>query len=398
MSLAGRQQLQNTARPRKTKYSGLPRSLEKMRTKVPSASVQVRAPQMEGSRPGEQRSPSVARGAPGDSSQASLQPWEERRQQDETLVNRCLLVDASGGEPGSGSGAVCYSFDARQKFQQVLSKQDRVSDEQRFLAGERRSAAAAGTIAVGGGTVTGGAANRGLAATREPNGGSAPACHRSRSRSAGAFTQTAPGSVRLDGEHIDHTKIAPLREDPKLSRMSEEERGRQFSTYFSNALKDSLKMKCEVCADLAGKNMEKFQEWRVQEFRPDQPQRHGKFGRRVFDPQVKEMPLSNPLGVSEIDSMPQEEFQRQQERLHDFLDRSLPAGQQRHFEQYMPASEQPPRHVEMVNRVAVRSVMDGEQKNPMWGWGQNRHSDHTDFKLYSRPLGTSQIDRLVPIS
>merc|ERR1712118_397189 len=64
-------------------------------------------------------------------------PWEERRQQTETLVNQCLQSDAAATQ-GNAKAAMSYTFDARRMFLQSLSKQQRASDEQRFLAAEKR--------------------------------------------------------------------------------------------------------------------------------------------------------------------------------------------------------------------------------------------------------------------
>lgn len=143
-----------------------------------------------------------------------------------------------------------------------------------------------------------------------------------------------------NGGHIDHTKEAPVFEDDKLSKMTAEERDRCFSSYFQKeeyrqhsdnqgARVDALSGVKEI--------MTEYKSWQNHEFRADQPTRHGKFGRRVFDAQVKEPQV--PHQISGIDSKPMEEFNRQQELVHEFLDRSMPPKQTKHFEPYLPPAQ-----------------------------------------------------------
>lgn len=375
---AAMQQRLNKARPEKTSYSGLPPGLETMKIKDPPEKVQVRSSRSDGAGLG-----------------SSLQPWEERRQHTEALVNQCLPT----GAPGSTE--VAYSFDARRKFMQVLAKQCRASDEQRFLA------ASAG-------------------AQRSASSGARLDSRAARSRGAGAFAQSAPGGVRghfhssaalslgaagaeaagprddgprLDGSHIDHARLpAALKEDARLSTMTGHERSQQFSTHFGKAIGDGMALKQAAASDHAAFHP-RWEGHREHEFRSDNPDRHGKFGRRSFDPQVREKPVGNRHGVSEIERKPMHEFYRQTERVHDFLDRALPSGQSRHFMTYQPRSEQPKKYEELATRAPVRAVMDGERKHGALGFGQNRHSDRAiDMQLYSRPLGTSHMDKLVPLA
>merc|ERR1712070_513150 len=108
----------------------------------------------------------------------------------------------------------------------------------------------------------------------------------------------------------------------------------------------------------------------------DQARRLGKFGRRDFDPQVREKPVRNPNNCSQLEDKPMEEFWWQQERVDDFLNRTLPPGQKSHFEQYMPTCQKPLWHEDMATREKKHCVMDGDQKLPSLGFGQNRHSNH----------------------
>merc|ERR1712232_742128 len=127
----------------------------------------------------------------------------------------------------------------------------------------------------------------------------------------------------------------------------------------------------------------------------DHAKRLGKFGRKDFDPQVREKPVRNPNNVSQLEDKPMEEFFRQQERVDDFLTRASPSGQSKHFKQYLPTCENPLRNEDMANRMPQKCLMDGDQKLPTLGFGQNRHSNHaTDYRLFTRPLSNSQLDKL----
>lgn len=186
----------------------------------------------------------------------------------------------------------------------------------------------------------------------------------------------------------------PLREDPKFSTMTKKERDRQFTCYFREQANDCLAVKARIAKEQRDERERGYRLWQPYEPRADIPQRHGKFGRRAFDPQVRERPVVNPHGISEIENKPMEDFFRQQERVHDFLDRSFPPQQRSHFKTYLPTCEAPGKHVELASRAPVNSIMDGGQKKTNLGYGQFRHSDPTDMTLSFRPLGASQIDRL----
>lgn len=342
--------------------------------------------------------------------------WEDQRHQTELLVNEVFNKTNKGNATDTAAAEAVMCFNTRRKFKQVQAKQHRASEEQRFLGAERRTLAGGGAMTLGSSSSFMGSASNRLGA------GSAPPAVQAPTRGAGSHSLSSTSGVRghfhsslaahkagdthrwpititpaLDGEHIDHTKAAPLKADPKYSKLNAEEKSKQFTCYFGKALTDNFGRKCAAKED-AARDVEKYKSWQAPDFRPDLPQRHGKFGRRVFDPQVKEKPVQNPLGISEIESQPVEEFFHQQERVHEFLDRALPPGQENHFKTYLPKAEFPLRDVDMATREPIRFVMDGDQKMPSLGWGQNRHSDHSDYKLYTRPLGTSHMDRLIPIA
>jgi len=380
----GQQRKANVARPEKVGYSGLPPGLETMRSRAEREKVEVRS-----LRPADLYPATDNIGLLEDGLQSTVKPWEERRQQTETLVNQCLQSEAAQGTKAEMS----YTFDARRMFLQSLSKQQRASDEQRFLAAEKRLDQSGSTAME----------------SQARGAGSFPLSHQSgvlghfhSSTTIDEGARWPPRQpVNWDGSHIDHTKDPAQKEDPKYSKMDAKERSKQFTCYFgknASHTRDCNVIKMEA-VDGTKSVLGPFKSRQQHEYRADNPARHGKFGRRIFDPQVKEKPLQNTGNVSELESKPMEEFFWQQERVHDFLDRSLPPGQHKHFQTSLTTCEQANKHVEMANREPVRSIMDGDRKSSMLGWGQNRHSDRSlDMSLYSRPLGSSHMDRLIDLA
>jgi len=334
---------------------------------------------------------------------ATVQTWEERRQHTETLVNQALHSEPRGaplevGDDDDVASAeqpqgMAYTFEARRKFQQVLGAQTRASNERRFLSSQQRLGRSL--------TSGSGGLRRGHGAGAHST--SAPAGTRGHFHNGAAhhFAEESaawPGSLqsRLDGEHIDHSLAPEMRPNPKLSQMDARERDRQFSCYSDKKLYDADVLKRRVAqdqvADAGGWTSVQH------EFRHDCPQRHGKFGRRMFDPLVRELPLNNPRGISEVETKPTEEFCRQQERVHEFLERALPHGQTRHFQTYKPRCETVGKYNELASGEQVLSINEGGVKRHQHGFFQNRHSDRSDMKVYTRPLGASHMDRLIPLA
>jgi hypothetical protein len=377
----------NVARPDKVEYSGLPPGLETMRARAEREKVEVRS-----LRPADLYPATEKIGLLEDGVQSNVKPWEERRQQTETLVNQCLQSDAAATQ-GNTKAEMSYTFDARRMFLQSLSKQQRASDEQRFLAAEKR------LDQIGSYMMDAQARGAGAFPLNHQSG---VLGHFHSSTTINEGSRWPPKqTVNWDGSHVDHTKIPPQKEDPKYSQMTEKERAKQFSCYFgkdSSHQRDANTIKMESVEGTRS-TLGGFKSWQRPEFRADNPARHGKFGRRIFDPQVKEKPLHNLGNVSELESKPMEEFFWQQERVHDFLDRSVPPGQIKHFQTSLPTCEAASKHVEMAKRDPVRFVMDGDRMHSALGWGQNRHSDRSlDMQLYSRPLGGSHMDRLIDLA
>eukprot|EP00931_Biecheleriopsis_adriatica_P085836 TRINITY_DN60621_c0_g1_i1.p1 TRINITY_DN60621_c0_g1~~TRINITY_DN60621_c0_g1_i1.p1 ORF type:complete len:959 (+),score=179.16 TRINITY_DN60621_c0_g1_i1:74-2878(+) len=331
-------------------------------------------------------------------------PWEDKRQQTETLVNRCIMTeDTQRGMPGldstqpqqldvtmkSSKAEMAYSFEARRQFQQVLAKQQRASDERRFFAAEKS-----------GGRRMAGSRSVGPSSLNAP-GGVRGHFHNSNAVGLHQASHGWPQSldVRWDGSHIDHTRAEELRPNPKMSKMDRSERAKQFNTYVREMVPDCFEAKVKRSVDqYPDAQTDRYKSWSHHEFRDDVPQRYGKYGRRAFDPQVRERHQHNPHGLSEIDTKPVEDFNRQKDRVEEFLDRSLPPGQARHFKQYMPSAEKPHKYEDMVSREQVNFHMDGGIKKTAMGYGQNRHSDGTDYRLYTRPLHAGQMDRQVPMA
>lgn len=195
---------------------------------------------------------------------------------------------------------------------------------------------------------------------------------------------------------MDHTRDEELRPNAKLSKMTSAEKSRQFSTHFQATKQGPGDLKLQAAKD----QKEDLKKWEVfnHQFRSDLPQRHGKFGRRAFDPQVREKPVTNKYGVSEIDNKPVEEFMREQERIHEFLERKMPPGQQSQFETHQPRAHQPDKYQDMATREKCLTIMDGVNKRQEHGFFQNRHSHPQDMKLYTRPIGSHQLDCKVPLS
>lgn len=377
----------NVARPDRVEYSGLPPGLETMKSRAEREKVEVRS-----LRPADLYPATEKIGLLEDGVQSNVKPWEERRQQTEGLVNQNLQSDAAATQ-GNTKAEMSYTFDARRMFLQSLSKQQRASDEQRFLAAEKRLEQSGSTMME--------PSARGAGAFPLSHGsGLLGHFHSSATIQEGARWPPKQ-AANWDGSHIDHTKIPAQKEDPKYSKMTEKERAKQFSCYFgkdASHQRDSQAIKKEAVEGTRSNNGP-FKSWAPPEFRADNPARHGKFGRRIFDPTVKDKPLSNVGNVSELESKPMEEFFWQQERVHDFLDRSLPPGQTKHFKTSLPTCENCHKHEEMANRQPIRFVMDGDRKASALGFGQNRHSDRSlDMQLYSRPLGASHMDRAIDLA
>lgn len=284
--------------------------------------------------------------------------WDAKRTHSESLVNTMIsqgsasrAMSATAGAVGETTGAtgpesaetywpastapagapVSVSFDARRRFLQVHAKQERDSEQQRCIGMEKKELARQTSLLGQAGLAV---ANVGIN-FRGPHGHLGFSHHH-------LTNSVEPSRLKYEkelghawnGSYVDHTKAPPVFEDDRLSKMTAEERDRCFSTYFQKPDNQVAK----VDALMGVKDVtDNYKSWQNHEFRADHPQRHGKFGRRVFDAQVKEQLV--PHQISGIDSKPMEEFNRQQELVHEFLDRSLPPKQTKHFETYLPPAQ-----------------------------------------------------------
>mmetsp|Transcript_66637 Transcript_66637/g.124381 ORF Transcript_66637/g.124381 Transcript_66637/m.124381 type:complete len:941 (-) Transcript_66637:140-2962(-) len=327
---------------------------------------------------------------------------EDDRLHSEMLINDKLQIM---GKDTKSEAQMSYGFDARRAFMGVIDHHQRTSDESRLLAKERK--AMTGT----GGTLgsTGASmmtypgvqlqSSGGKAAVRAHFHNSCVVYTDKQEKRWPAAMHSDSLRVQLNGEHIDHNLVPAQKEDVKLSRMTKAERDKQFSCLFGKEAGTSRALKAKVALDQAGMVGEYDPNWSNFNPRPDAPQRYGKYGRRVFDPQVRSRTVSNPFGISQIEARPQEEARKQEERVHDILERQIPPGQTRPFKTYMPKAEAPTKQQELATRKRIESAMQGERKSNERGFGQMRHSDRaTDMYLYTRPLNASHMDRQLPMA
>jgi len=208
-----------------------------------------------------------------------------------------------------------------------------------------------------------------------------------------------PPVPQWNGAQIDHTKLPYVHEDDKIAYMTPGERARLWNTNFHTP--DLQAKKIEVLdhrRDILGP----YKPFKQYEAREDLPLREGMYGRRYFDPAVKTKPLENPGGVSEIDSKPMEEYWRSQEKLMEEMERTLPPKQRTHFDPSRKKCEMPLKHQTVGLKVPQHDTLWGERdsrkQDSMLGWGQTRANHYpTDYKTYSRPLGSSDLDRRVAL-
>lgn len=373
---------------------------------------------------------------PGGTKVGGVPHWDEKRHHAESIINQVVGDKGSFGSaarsprlmalldkhdllerPQRGAGSpirsaarglappdmdskmatapVAFTFEARRKFQQVLATHSRASDEQSFLGAEQRMARSLGS-----------ATNlRGTRCVHGAHSLSAPAGPRGHFHNTHAVHAADGGhgwprslDVRWEGAHLDHTKMPEMKPNPRYSKMDPSERAQQFSSHFGNASSgDSTSLKARA-AEHHTLSKDKYS-FSVHQHRDDQPQRHGKFGRRTFDPQVKERMVSNAHGMSEIETKPSEVYYWQQERDQDRAERALPPQHNVHFKANMVASEQPGKYQELASGAKVQFHSDGGTKQTRLGYLQCRMGDkEQDMKLYTRPLLTSQMDRRIPLT
>merc|ERR1712139_336813 len=151
-------------------------------------------------------------------------------------------------------------------------------------------------------------------------------------------------------------KLPYVQSDDKIAYMTPAERAALWNTNFHTP--DLQAKKIEVLdhrRDILGV----WKSFKQYEAREDLPLREGMYGRRYFDPAVKNRPLENPGGISEIDSKPMEEYWRSQEKLREEMERALPLKQRTHFEPSRKKSETPLKHQTMGTKVMQHDTLYG---------------------------------------
>lgn len=323
--------------------------------------------------------------APGAAHIASPPPWEQKRQQLETTINRYNGVNASNQQ-------TC-TFAAQDKLRQLHVKQQRTSNEMQSPLQELHGGSAArrkqGSAPPDFGSRTAG--SHSLLAT----GGVRSHFHSTDSiQRANNWTQ--PLNMRWEGVHIDHTELPPHNADAKFSTMSPEQRRRHFGTYFGPSVPDRHAAKLKAASESV-RDQDPYTKWREHEFRLDAPVRKGKFGRHHFDLHEREkQPESKRHFMSEVHDAPLADLDRQQERARELADRSIPPRQQTQFQQYLPTSERPLKHIDMATGKAVHFAHGSHRRTGRDG--QLHESGANTMNLHARPLGTSQMDQMIPLA
>jgi len=252
-----------------------------------------------------------------------------------------LGTSTDGGQ--AADAGVGISFAAQQRFLQAQAKQGRDSEQQRGIGKEKQELARQASLL---GQAGASVANMGIKFRGPHQHLGFSHHHLTNSVEPSRLAYEKEIAHAWDGAHVDHSRMTPQKEDVKLSKMTPAEREQQFGFYFGK--KDNQHFRV-AALDGVKEITGTYEPWQQPEFRHDHPHRHGKYGRRVFDPQVRETQVGHT--ISGIENKPMEEFSRQQELVHEFLDRSLPPNQTKHFEQYLPQSEFPYRkEVDMMGR------------------------------------------------
>lgn len=398
------------------RYTGLPASLERMVVReIPKKVIDRSSATTSAIGAGHETLPATrevsASNSPAKDTMGVglIHPRDEHRHQAEHAVNQCVVLNASAQDDiESGSPQITYSFEARRKFTQALIKQQRASDEQGFFASSS-SPKLGSAVSLAGQSLIGSPKKTQVGKMMRARGAGSHSLdspqgvlghfHNTTAIHSADSSHGWPQSldVRLDGNHIDHARDPPVKADPKFSLMTREEQRSQFSTYFGKAVHDNFETRNKASRDQLP-DADKFRDWRCPEARADIPDRHGRFGKRVFDPSVREKPVQNQHAISEIDDKPHDVLTRERERVEEVLHRRMPSLHEKHFQQYQPPCEQPLKYEELHSRSPVRCAMDGEQKTSKLGYGQTRHSGYSDPSLYIRPLGAGHMDSRLPLS
>jgi len=319
-------------------------------------------------------------------SQQTLEPWEEKRKSTEDLINKSLLSASDVCQQGS------VSFVARRRFLSSMAKQVRASNEAKFtyraaIGQKPTKSTGSGAFSLTAPRGVTGHFHHSVSATTDGLSGQYP------------ITQDVTQVVEWNGSHIDHTKNPYVFEDLKYSLMPvEERRTKHFNTLPNPELQQILPLKTETALALKD-TFGPWQPYKEPEFRADRPDRHGRFGRRVFDPQVQEKQVSNPKNISEIDNIPIDKYNWQLERYQDFYDHHIPTMHGKKFQQCLPRCQNAMKNDSMATRQSMLDcVTVGDRLHSQICWGQTRHSDiNKDIQFTYRPLGTTTMDKMLDL-
>lgn len=321
-------------------------------------------------------------------------PWEEKRRLQEERINGTL--NAGDSALTRSSSAQCtVTVDARRRFLASMQKQERASEEARFLCRDHDSSGGLRpTRSIGSG-----------AFSLEAPGGTGGHFHSSVSQHQCGRSGIYPVEqehdkqlvVEWNGSHIDHTKSGYVFEDTKWCSLTKAEKAKAFTTYPNPRLRHYTPRKTEVAnerKDVHGP----WQEWKEFEHRADVPMRHGRFGRRKFDPQVGEKAVTNAHNIGEIETKPIEDYNWQMERYDNYVIHHVPEMHGKKFDQNLPKASAPKNWESFTTRTPLLDCVVGDRLHSQIGWGQTRHSDiHRDMKYSIRPLGVSQMDKLIDV-
>merc|ERR1719440_5462 len=127
------------------------------------------------------------------------------------------------------SDATHFSFDAKVRFQQVTAKHGRDHEQQQIIGKEKQELKRQASLLGAAGQSV---ANVGIT-FKGPHQHLGFSTHHLTGSMEPSRLQYEPEIGHFwDGTYVDHSRMAPLKEDVKLSKMNAEERARQFGTLF----------------------------------------------------------------------------------------------------------------------------------------------------------------------
>eukprot|EP00397_Hematodinium_sp_SG-2012_P008179 GEMP01008234.1.p1 GENE.GEMP01008234.1~~GEMP01008234.1.p1 ORF type:complete len:928 (+),score=196.73 GEMP01008234.1:39-2822(+) len=331
--------------------------------------------------------------------------WEEKRKIQEDGINEVLNSVTKGGDSTNGAHSssasntqVVVSVDARRRFLASMQKQERASDEAKFLC--RKQGVDVSNIS---GSELTRSTGSGAFSLEAPDGvgghfHSSVAQQQSGRSNTFPIEQDKTSLVQWNGCHIDHTLSPYVFEDTPWCSLSAAQKNNTYTTYPNPKLRHLTPRKTKVAVerkDIIGP----WQEYQEHEFRADVPLRHGRFGQRHFDPQVDVKPVYNAGNVGEIETKPMAEYIWQQERYQNYIDHHVSDLHEKAFQQNLPKAQAPIKWESFVTRTPLLDCVVGDRLHSQIAWGQNRHSDlKRDIKFSMRPLRATTMDKLIDLA